>query len=96
MFDFQLIKSKYRNVRFDLIGIAFLIIGFFVLYNGIVEYYGFYNYLGFVSDIFGRNQDINMDSHNTKQNKTLAIYFIIVGDIIIGLGILGIYIQKKK
>lgn len=96
MFDLQLIKSKYRNVRFDLIGILFLIIGFIILYNGIVNFYGFYNYLGFITDIFGKNQGGKINSHDTEENKTMGLYLIIIGVIVMGLGILGIYIQKKK
>jgi len=96
MFNLQLIKLKYRNVRFDLIGILFLFIGSIILYYGIVKFYGFYNYLGFIADIFGRNQGGKVNSYDTEQHKTMGLYLIITGVVIMGLGVLGFVIQKQK
>lgn len=90
------IKSKYRNVRFDLIGILFLVVGFIILYNGIVKFYGFYNYLGFIADLFGRTQGGVVHSHDTQKDKTTGLILMISGLVVMGLGILGIYIHKKK
>jgi uncharacterized membrane protein len=95
MFDLQLIKSKYRNVRFDLYGIFFLLTGFIIFYYGIVKFYGFNNYLLIFADLFGRSQGGIVRTYKTEQDKTSALYFIIVGIIIIGFGIFGFYIQKK-
>ena len=96
MFNLETIKSKYRNVRFDLFGILFLVIGFIILYNGIVKYFGFYNYLGFIAGAYGSHTGGVSNSHDTKKNKMAGIYLMIAGSIVMFLGVLGFYIQKKK
>ena len=95
MFNLESIKSKYKNVRFDLIGILFLVVGFVILYYGFTRYFGYPNYLYFVADLFGRTGGV-VHSYETKQNKMVGLYFMITGFVIMGLGILGIYIHKKK
>ena len=95
MFNLESIKSKYKNVRFDLIGIAFLVVGFVILYYGFARYFGYPNYLQFISDIFGRTGGA-VHSYDTQKDKMTGLYFMITGFVIMGFGILGIYIQKKK
>ena len=90
------IKYRYRNVRLDLIGILFLVVGFIILYNGIVKFYGFYNYLGFIADLFGKTQGGVVHSHDTQKDKTTGLILMISGFVIIGLGIFGIHIHKIK
>jgi len=95
MFNLESIKSKYKNVRFDLIGIALLIFGLIILYYGIIKYFGYTNYLGFITDIFGRTGG-RIPTHETSKNTLIGKYLIITGSVLMGFGILGIILFKIK
>jgi hypothetical protein len=94
MFNLESIKSKYKNVRFDLISIALLIIGLLILYYGIIKYFGYRNYLKIIGDIFGRTGGA-VHSYDTQKNKMTGIYLIITGSVLMGVGIILIKNIKK-
>ena len=93
MFNLESIKSKYRNVRFDIIGIALLIIGLLIMYYGFIIYNGYIDILGILITSFARGPPIK---GNMPKKPQIGMKMVIVGSIFSGIGILGMTIEKSK
>jgi hypothetical protein len=93
MFNLESIKSKYINVRFDIIGTILLIIGLLILYYGFIIYNGYVDILAILINSFSRAPPIN---GIMTQNPQLGMKLVILGSVFSGIGILGITIEKSK
>jgi len=94
MFNLETLKTKYKHVRFDLIGIFIVFIGLIIIYYGYIMYYGSVDYLGEITNIFS-SAGTGIYDYHMKKNISKGKTLMITGGVTCGLGVF-MYILYKK
>ena len=95
--NLEAIKKKYNSVPFGIVGSFLIFLSINLLYLGLMYYYGFYNWAGYVACIFNRcGANSTYDINDTKQDKNKGKNFLHLSIITFIIGVLGVLIEFTK